>query len=355
METVQLNKNYVMKRKTVTVLITLFFLPVPVFGEGASHSRCYDIFRKVRESDLLGRFPRTLINREQSRDASNEFHKNPFGVLGTSINHGQLHRGVSRAYVYLEKAGFWGSITVPYRNFRALSMEQPVSIYEALYYKTLEIMDRGFRPALIGGDHSQSFATVSAILIRHPDVKVIWIDAHADINTPLTSPSGNIHGMPVAGLMSLAPKAVWRMPWLNQSLTSDRIIYFGIRDLDPGEIQVIREQGIENYTSSQIHTEGLKDILSGISGRWKGQKVHVSFDIDALDASLVPATGTPVRGGLTMEQLFTIIDWVKREFRLVSFEVTEFNPDLAKTKEDLRTTQYHTQEAIKRFLESQNI
>ncbi len=252
----------------------------------------------------------------------------------------------------------WGSGGVslfPIKNFKALSMKQSVSIheaYEALYYKTLEIMDRGFRPALIGGDHSQSFATVSAIMTRHSDVKVIWIDAHGDINTPLTSPSGNIHGMPVAGLMGLAPRSVWRMPWLNQSLTSDRIIYFGIRDLDLGEIQVIREQEIENYTSSRIHTEGLESILSGISPRWKGQKVHVSFDIDALDASLVPATGTPVRGGLTMEQLFTIIDWVKREFRLISFEVTEFNPDLAKTEKDLRTTRYHTQEAIKRFLES---
>ena len=128
-------------------------------------------------------------------------------------------------------------------------------------------MDRGFRPALIGGDHSQAFATISAVLKKYPDVKIIWIDAHADINTPGTSPSGNIHGMPVAALMGLAPKAVWKMPWLNQSLTPDNIVYFGIRELDPGEVHTVRKYGIENYSPTQIRGKGLKNILSGISRR----------------------------------------------------------------------------------------
>lgn len=96
----------------------------------------------------------------------------------------------------------------------------------------------------------------------------------------------------------------------------------------------------------------MESIFPDISERWKGQKVHVSFDIDALDSSLVPATATPVRGGLTLKQALTIIDWIEKEFRIVSFEVVEFNPDLARTEAELRTTQYHTQRVIDRFLQS---
>ena len=141
----------------------------------------------------------------------------------------------------------------------------------------------------------------------YPDVKVIWLDAHADINIPLTSPSGNIHGMPVAGLMGLAPKEAWKIPWLNQSLTPDRIVYFGLRDVDPDEVQTIRTHEIENYSSEYIHKKGLERIFPSISKRWKNQKVHLSLDIDALDHSLVPATGTPVGKGLTLKQVLQII------------------------------------------------
>ena len=211
-------------------------------------------------------------------------------------------------------------------------------------------MDSGFRPALIGGDHSQSFATISAILNEYPKLRVIWLDAHSDLNTPATSPSGNIHGMPVAGLTGLVDKKVWNMPWLNQSLAFDRLIYLGIRDLDQGEINFIKKYKIESYSPQEIRSTGLNNILSDISKRWKGQMVHFSFDIDALDSSLVPCTGFPVDEGLNLQEALTIIDWVKKEFQLVSFEVTEFNPELAKTKKELETTEYHVQSVIKSLL-----
>ena len=132
---------------------------------------------------------------------TNDYHKGfqKFGLLGTSICHGQSHKGVANAYAHLEKIGFWNQTNTSYKDFGALPFEESFFIYEKLFYKTSEIIQKGFRPALIGGDHSQSFATVSALLNAYPNLRVIWLDAHADINTPETSFSGNIHGMPVAG------------------------------------------------------------------------------------------------------------------------------------------------------------
>ena len=330
-----------MKNKMAIPLIILFFTSISFVEKANSYHPCHSLFKKSAKHDS-----KVLINSSES--SSENTHNRDFGVLGTSINHGQPHKGTEKAYTSLEETGFWGSIGIPYRNFGILPFKNSFSIYRDLYEKTLEIMDRGFRPVLVGGDHSQSFATISALLTRHPDVKIIWVDAHTDINTHLTSPSGNIHGMPVAGLMGLAHKNSWKMPWLNQSLASDSIIYIGIRDMDPGEVKLVKKHGIEIYTAEQIHNGDLNSILSRISEKWKGKKVHVSFDIDALDSSLVPATGTSVRDGLTMEQASIIIEWIKKDFRLISLEVVEFNPDLAKTEMELETTRHHTQELIRR-------
>lgn len=336
-----------MKNNIFISLTILFFISISFPEKAIAYFPCHNIFKETVKTPL-----KSLINPGRTKVSSDDIQNREFGVLGTSINHGQPLKGTEKAYTYLEQAGFWGDLAIPYKNFRALPFKKSLSIYKDLYRKTLEIMDRGFRPALIGGDHSQSFATISAILTRHPDVKIIWIDAHTDINTYFTSPSGNTHGMPVAGLMGLAPKSHWKMPWLNQSLAPDSIIYLGIRDVDPGEVEIVKKHKIETYTSKQIHDRGLNDILPGIARKWKGKKVHVSFDIDALDSSLVPATGTAVKDGLTMEQASTIIQWAKQNFRLISFEVTELNPDLAKTKTELETTKYHTQKLIRRFMES---
>lgn len=273
-----------------------------------------------------------------------------FAVLGTSINQGQPHKGVKKAFHHLKKTGFWEKTAALHKNLGALPFEKSTLIYEHLFYKTSEIINSGFRPALIGGDHSQSFATISSILNKHSELRVLWLDAHADLNTPTTSPSGNTHGMPVAGLMGLADRQVWNMPWLNQNLKPDRLIYLGIRDLDQGEIYFMKKHNIENYSPQQIRSKGLYNILSSIATKWSGKPVHFSFDIDALDGSLVPGTAFPVDKGLSLQEVLAIIDWAKKEFQLVSFEVTEFNPDLAKTKKELKVTEFHIQSVINSLL-----
>ena len=273
-----------------------------------------------------------------------------FGLLGTSIHQGQPHQGVQKAYAHFDNIGFWKKINSPHKNFGSLPFEKSLLIYESLFYKTLEIIEEGFRPALIGGDHSQSFATISALLKHYPDLKVLWVDAHADINTPETSLSGNIHGMPVAGLMGFTEKEPWNKNWLNQSLKPHQLIYLGLRDLDKGEIVLIKKHHIENYTPQAFRKVGLKNVLIDIAKKWKGKAVHFSFDIDALDSSLAPATGTPSSDGLTIEETLEMINWAKQELHLVSFEFTEFNPDLAKTKEELKKTEYAVQSILSHLL-----
>ena len=176
------------------------------------------------------------------------------------------------------------------------------------------------------------------------------MDAHADLNTPETSPSGNSHGMPLSGLLGLVDKNIWGMPWMNQLLKPEQVIHLGVRDMDHGEIQIMENLNIEYYRPEKIREIGLKNILKDIAKRWEGHPTHLSFDIDGLDSTLVPATGTPVPGGLNMEDAKLIIDSAKNDFDLVSAEIVEFNPDLAKNANELRVTEANVKELIRMVL-----
>ena len=273
-----------------------------------------------------------------------------FGRLGTSVHQGQSlkgenYRGVVKTNSHFEKQGFWAEFE-SLENFGEIEADDSFGIYETLFNKTLSILERKRKPLLIGGDHSQSFSTVSAILEHHPNLKVLWLDAHADINTRNTSPSNNIHGMPVAGLLGIMAKEPWNKSWLLQKLKSENIIYLGIRDLDDEEKRLIKEHNIENYSAKFIKENGIETILQDIKRRWKNEPVHISFDIDSLDELIAPATGTPAPEGLSLEDSFKIIKTMKED--LVSFELVEFNPDLAKSIEDLQKTE----EAVKEILRS---
>ncbi|MCB0377719.1 MAG: arginase [Bdellovibrionales bacterium] len=281
--------------------------------------------------------------------------KKPFAILGTGICHGQPKPGVEKGYHYLELMGLWEKMAKVHprlKNFGNLqfSPNEPAKAYNDLFHKTLEIHNSGFRPALIGGDHSQAFSTISALLNIYPDLKILWVDAHGDMNTPKTSPSGNLHGMPLSGLLGLVPKEDWGMPWLNQLLRADQVIQLGVRDIDHGEQELMDEYGIEYYSPSQVREKGLNHILDDIVKRWAGAPCHLSFDIDGLDSSLVPATGTPVGQGLNMDEGLQIIDTVKGHFNFVSFEVVEFNPDLAKNQQELETTEANVCRLIEAML-----
>ena len=278
--------------------------------------------------------------------------KKTFGILGTAIGHGQPKPGVEKSYEYLELVGFWEELSKKFnfKNFGCLEKVSQEKAYNNLFHKTLEIINSGFRPLLLGGDHSQAFASVSALSNKYENLRIIWVDAHADMNTPNTSPSGNSHGMPLSGLLGLVDKNIWGMPWMNQLLKPKQVIHLGVRDIDEGEIALMKEHKIEYYTPLEIKEKGLESILKNIAERWKGLPTHLSFDIDGLDQMLVPATGTPVSDGLDMLQAKTIIDTIKNDFNFVACEIVEFNPDLASSPEELNTTEENVKALISQIL-----
>lgn len=191
----------------------------------------------------------------------------------------------------------------------------------------------------LGGDHSIAIGTVSgtAKAIRERlgrDMAVIWVDAHADINTPETSDSGNIHGMPVAFLTGLATdEADKPFGWIaeDQKISTAKLVYIGLRDVDRGEKKILRDHNIKAFSMHDIDRHGIGKVMDMALG-WIGRDtpIHLSFDVDALDPMWAPSTGTPVRGGLTLREGDFIAESVHETGNLVALDLVEVNPSLEK-------------------------
>jgi len=180
------------------------------------------------------------------------------------------------------------------------------------------VRDGGF-PLVLGGDHSIAIGTLAGVYrARKAQPGLIWIDAHGDINTPVTSPSGNVHGMPLA--FAIEEKAV----------VPERSVLIGLRDVDAGEKRAIREFGVHAYTMSDIDRFGMERVIAeAIDIASAGARsVHVSFDMDGIDPSEAPGVGTPVRGGITYREAHHAMEVLAGSRTLGSIEVTEINPIL---------------------------
>lgn len=229
---------------------------------------------------------------------------------------------------------------------------EAVVAYRALKAKVLESYGRGATPVVVSGDHSLALATISAALeVYGEDLAVLWIDAHMDLNTPSTSPSGNLHGMPLGAVMRLAPGVeryesqagafeVW--PTLlsevvpSIGLAGTKAAWVGLRDVDPGEVANYRAVGGEYaYTMQDVDRLGISGVMSLIPA-WLAQvgatKLWVSFDVDALDPLLAPGTGTTVRGGLSYREGHYVAEYLYEFFKssldvsLAGVDVVEVNP-----------------------------
>ncbi|WQF89266.1 Putative ureohydrolase [Colletotrichum destructivum] len=194
----------------------------------------------------------------------------------------------------------------------------------------------------LGGDHSIAIGTIagSAKATRERlgrEIAVIWVDAHADINTPETSDSGNIHGMPVAFVTGLAKE---QRPeyfgWLQDEhmLSLKKLVYIGLRDVDPGEKRILRENGIKAFSMFDIDRYGIGRVMEmALAHIGSDTPIHLSFDVDALDPMWAPSTGTPVRGGLTLREGDYICECVHETGSLVALDLVEVNPSLAADQE----------------------
>ncbi|MBV9596168.1 MAG: arginase [Chloroflexi bacterium] len=189
-----------------------------------------------------------------------------------------------------------------------------------------DIGRKGNFPLVLGGDHSIAMGTVAGLLDARGDVGVLWVDAHGDINTPETTPSGNVHGMPVATMLGLSGLGA-RLGWTSRRLDPHRVVLFGTRTLDAGERRAIRELGVRMFTMSEIDQRGVKACLDEAISLLVGRGgIHISFDIDAVDPLEAPGVGTPWPGGLTYREAHLAMEVLAATGEVSSMEVVEVNP-----------------------------
>jgi arginase len=183
-------------------------------------------------------------------------------------------------------------------------------------------------PVFLGGDHSISVGTVGGVTAPGP-AGVLWIDAHGDLNTPETSPSGNIHGMPLAALLGLGAPQLVNLGRPGAKLPVGDVVLVGVRDLDPPERELLRRHDVRVYTMSEIDDRGIADVTRDALERLAHTpRLHVSLDLDVVDPREAPGVGTPVMGGLTYREAHLLMEIVARDGRLGSADIVEVNPML---------------------------
>lgn len=188
----------------------------------------------------------------------------------------------------------------------------------------------GAFPLIIGGDHSLAIGALAGVARVKGACGVIWLDAHADMNTPVTSPTGNLHGMSMAAALGEMPDSFGPPVFPSPMVDPTRCVFIGLRDLDPGERNALRERGITCFTMSDIDRSGMAKVMERaieIAGRGPGS-LHVSLDIDVVDPATAPGTGTPVAGGITYREAHVAMEIVAESGAANSLEVVEVNPSL---------------------------
>jgi arginase len=195
-------------------------------------------------------------------------------------------------------------------------------------------LEAGHFPLCIGGDHSMSLGSLAGIAAhcrsRRARLGVIWVDAHADMNTEETSPSGNIHGMPMAAALGKGPAALTGLLGFSPKVRPTDAVLIGMRQIDAGERELIRSLGLPVYTMTDIDRRGIADIVDNALVRLarRVDHLHVSFDLDAVDPSVVEGVGTPVPGGLSYREAHLIMETIAECGCMGSLDIAEVNPIL---------------------------
>ena len=195
-------------------------------------------------------------------------------------------------------------------------------------------VERGHVPLVLGGDHAQAMGTISGLARawrrRGQRVGVLWIDAHTDMNTPDTTASGNIHGMPLAALLGHGPESLVGLSGEEPALRPEDVAILGVRSVDRSESSLVSRTGVRVYTMSEIDERGaavcVREAIERVSADTAG--IHLSFDLDGVDPREAPGVGTPVAGGLTVRESHFICERVAESKKLIGMEMVELNPTL---------------------------
>ncbi len=212
-------------------------------------------------------------------------------------------------------------------------LDEVISWNRAVYQATAAELADGRLPILLGGDHSLAIGSISAVAAHCRRVgkklRVIWVDAHADFNTAELTPSGNIHGMPVACLAGHGPAQLTELSGERPAITAEQIRQVGLRSVDAGEKSFLRAEGVEVFDMRFIDEIGMRrTMVRALAGVDANTHLHLSIDLDFVDPEVAPGVGTPVRGGATYREAQLCMEMVADTGRLGSIDLVEVNPAL---------------------------
>lgn len=208
-----------------------------------------------------------------------------------------------------------------------------IDVNTNLAHEVYSSFTSGSFPFVIGGDHSLGLGSISGASKYYKNLAVIWVDAHGDINTDETSVSGNIHGMPLAAAMGIGPSSLTDLYFKGMKVKPDNVFIIGARSLDSGESSLVAEKELNLYSTEDIKTKGISVILEEVHNKLVKNcitAVHLSFDIDCLDPSVVPGTGTPVMNGMSIEDAKFLLKYLMNTKLVKSMDLVELNTLLDK-------------------------
>jgi arginase len=268
-------------------------------------------------------------------------------ILGAALDLGASRRGVDMGPSALRYSGLdariaklgydvrdHGNVLVEIPEIASVADEHARYLPEILAAcskiasEVSEIVGAGAIPLVLGGDHSIAMGTLAGLHRASGTGGVLWVDAHGDLNTPASSPSGNVHGMPLAaalGVCGFDVDGLGAPPWVDPK----RVALVGVRSLDPGEKDLIRSQGITAFTMHEIDKRGVDAVMHDALEVVRGPGyVHLSLDVDVCDPEIAPGVGTPVKGGLSYREAHLAMEILAESQVLTSIEVVEVNPIL---------------------------
>jgi arginase len=277
----------------------------------------------------------------------------PVHVIGVSLDLGGNRRGVDMGPSAFRIAGLAdrlaalgisvvdeGDLVAPIPETKTSGdpskkyIREIARVCERLYKATLAVLEKGGLPLVLGGDHSLAAGSVAATadFLRRDgqQLGLIWVDAHGDMNTPATSDSGNVHGMPLASLLGPEPAELSRIGGFSPKVAPERTVLIGIRNLDEREKQSIRQAGVRVFTMKDIDRAGIAKVVEeaiATAGAGAGG-LHVSFDMDVCDPAIAPGVGTPVKGGFNYREAHMVMEMVADSGLLRALDLVEVNPIL---------------------------
>jgi arginase len=269
-------------------------------------------------------------------------------IIGVPMDLGQGRRGVDMGPYALRYAGLdrrlqrlgyqvtdLGNLSVPVpeevpqgsdNELRHLAAVAEVN--RRVAERCAQVIREGAIPITLGGDHSVAAGSVAGVYAAQ--VGLLWIDAHADFNTPASSPSKNLHGMPLGALLGQEPAEL--APYLNEArLAPEDVVIIGLRSVDPEESELLRRKKVKAFTMREIDEQGMAAVMRQVLEHfsWRDvNRLHISFDSDSLDPTIAPGVGTPVSGGLSYREAHLVMEMLADDGRVGSVDVVEINPIL---------------------------